>query len=480
MEKKKTRGSFVAALKQAFQNPSFSPKEMLGYSAGCFGNSMGQDMVGTFLVLFLTDFMGIAAGYITLLMVAVQVINAIVDPIAGAVVDRANTPYGKARPFVLLAPLPIAITSILLFVVPNVSMVGRIIWVFVFYIIYCVADSFYDMSLMTVSARMTTNTADRKNFYTIASLGSNLGTMLPGGVVPIFISLYAGYEQQIYLIAAIFFALVGFAMMILPFNLLREKNIQLLKPVPVQINAKAILMNKPLMLSMLSKLCECFRQVTFGALTYLYKQTLGAYWLSTLVGAFSVAFAYVGLLSLPLLGKKFSSRTIMIGSYFFTGTWYLVLLLCGYSNLFLVGAMVAVSGATSQLLGATRKVLVADSIEYMEWITWKKLGIPVRSDGMVFAMNSLANRFTSAVKDMLLPIGLTMIGYVSAQSVGGVTINVVQSEATLNGIFYLVTLPSIIGNFLAGGVLLFDDYTGKKKERILAELDELHANASAQ
>lgn len=474
MEKTKGIKKIVESVKQTFNNPSFTVKEQLGYAAGCFGNTMAQDMIGTFLIIFLTDYMGIAAKYITILMLVAQVMNALMDPVAGAMVDRTNTRFGQARPYVLLAPLPLSVTSILLFVVPNISMTARIVYVFVFYILFCMADTFYDMSLMTVSARMTTNPADRSSFYTVSSFATALGSMLPGGVTPILISMYAGYEQEIYLYGAILFSLIGFAVMIVPFNTLKEKNLAYTEPASVKINAKAILMNKPLLLSMLSKLLECFRQITFGGLIYLYKQTMGAYWLSTIVGVFSVTFSYIALAIVPFLCKKFSARTLLIGGYFYTGFFYLVLTFCGYSNVWIVGFMIAVSGATSGLLTTARKILVADSTEYMEWKTWKKLGTPVRSDGMVFAMNSLSNRLTSAIKDLLLPIGLVFIGYAEARTVGGFTMNIVQTEATLNGIFYLVTIPGILGNFLAGAVMFFDDYTGKKKERILKELDELH------
>lgn len=474
MSEKKGIKKVFESVKTTFNNPSFTIKEQLGYSAGCFGNTMAQDMIGTFLIIFLTDYMGIAAKYITLLMLAAQVINALMDPVAGGMVDRTHSKFGQARPYVLIAPLPLCITSILLFVVPNISMSMRIVYVFIFYILFCISDAFYDMSLMAVSARMTTNPADRSSFYTVSSFATSLGSMLPGGVTPVLISMYANYEKAIYLYGALFFSLIGFAAMITPFNTLREKNLAYAKEVSVKINLKAILMNKPLLLSMLSKFLECFRQLTFGGLIYLYKQTMGAYWLSSVVGVFSVTFSYIGTALVPFFCKKFSSRTLLIAGYVYTGSFYLLLTLLGYSNVWIVGGIIAVSGATSGLLTTARKILVADSTEYMEWKTWKKLGVPVRSDGMVFAMNSLSNRIAGAVKDLLLPIGLVVIGYIEAKSIGGITLNIVQSEATLNGIFYLVTVPGVVGNLLAGGVMLFDDYTGKKKARILKELDELH------
>ncbi len=457
-----------------FNNPSFTFKEQMSFASGTFGFSMAQDMVGTFLIIFLTDYMGIAAGMITVLMLVTKIANALIDPVAGTIIDRTNTRFGKARPYLLLAPLPLCVTSILLFVVPNLSMTMRIVWVFCFYIVYGISDTFYDTSILTVSTRMTTNPKDRKNFYTVAEFASTLGSMLPGGVIPIFISLYASHEQKIYLLGALLFSLIGLATMLIPFNVLREKNLVITKPVPVKINAKAIFMNRPLLLSMVSRLFEGVRQVSFGAMIFLYKQTLGAYWLSTLIGGFSAALSYVGIALVPVLGKKFSPRSLIIIGFFYTGFCYLLMLIFGYTNIWIVGLFLTISGATSGLIRTSRKVLIADSTDYMEWKTWKKLGTPIRSDGMVFAMNSMSNRITNMFKDLLLPIGLAIIGYVSARTLGGYTVTVVQTDKTLTNIFYLVTLPGVVGNFFAGAVLFFDNFTGKKKEAILAELKELH------
>ncbi len=210
-------------------------------------------------------------------------------------------------------------------------------------------------------------------------------------------------------------------------------------------------------------------------MAYFYRQTLGAFWLSTVIGFFSATFSYISIASVPYFGKKYSARDIMIGGYFFSGFFYLLLHIVGYSNLFWVGALIAFSGATTGLVRTTRNILIADSIDYMEWRTWKKYGEPVRSEGMVFAMNSFAGRINTLLRDLWLPTGLVAIGYISAKTMGGVTINVVQEEQTLNKIFYLVTIPGIAGNFLAGGIFFFDTFRGKKRTAILDELAQMRA-----
>ena len=60
------------------------------------------------------------------------------------------------------------------------------------------------------------------------------------------------------------------------------------------------------------------------------------------------------------------------------------------------------------------------------------------------------------------------------------TISVVQSTKTLNGIFYMITLSGIVGNIVPGIIMSFDNYTGKRKEKILEELYEMRAKRQAE
>jgi Na+/melibiose symporter-like transporter len=171
---------------------------------------------------------------------------------------------------------------------------------------------------------------------------------------------------------------------------------------------------------------------------------------------------------------------MMVYGYLYSGFCYLLLLLVGYQSLWLVGAVIAISGFPNGMMHAAKKIILADSTEYMEWKTWKKYGTPIRSDGMVFALHSMANRINIFFSSIFLPLGLTVIGYVSAQVINGETVEVTQSAATLRGIFYLVTIPGIAGNFLPSLIMFFDNYTGKYKEDILAELAQMHADEKAE
>lgn len=468
------------SLKKMVGESTIPLKEQLAYAGGTFGNSMGQDLVGTFLTLFMAKYMGIEMVWITALTVVAKVVNVLADPVVGTILDRGigRNPKNLIRPFLLLSPLPLSITSILLFVIPARNMAFRIVWVFVFYLIYNVADNFYDISLSAMSVRMCKDPKDRKNFYTLAEFASSLGITLPGGVIPIFISMYSNdfvAQQNIYLIGALVFGIPGLITMLIPGFVLKERNpfVKIKKP-KVALNAKALLNNRPLIVIIISDTIESIRKICYGALAFFYLETLNAFWLSTVIGAASVTLTYIGILLVPIIGNKLSSRNMIAFGYLFSTACYALLLVTGYKFLWLVGFLVAISGFPNGIMRSAKKILLADSTEYMEWKTWKKYGTPVRSDAMVFALLSMNSRLNGLWSGLLLPVCMTLIGYVSAQIVDGVTIEVTQSEATKHAIFYLVAVPGVVGNLLPGLIMFLDNYTGKRKEAILAELKELH------
>ncbi|MCR4728285.1 MAG: MFS transporter [Lachnospiraceae bacterium] len=463
-------------------NPTFTMKEQFGFSAGIMGNSMAQDVEAYALTLFLTRFMGIAASFVLILEMVAKIANIIVDPIAGVILDRkGKNGRSRAKAFSLVMPLPLAVSSVLLFVVPKINLTARIVYVFVFYLIYIVADGFYDMSLSTISARMTTNPKDRKNFYTVAQFASTLGGMLPSGLIPVFVAIYMEKEALIYLLFALFFGIVGFCLMVIPYFTLTEKTAApWRKQAPVTMNFKAIMLNRPMWCLILSQIVDSVRQVCYSGLAYFYLETLSAFWMASVAGTISATLSYCGIAAVPFIGNKLSSRDIIMYGYFYTGILYVLFFFVGYKSLIFVAVLIGLAGLPNGAMSSSRQILLADSTDYMEYMTWKKYGEPVRSEAMTFAFRSTATRLSGLWKSLLFPFGLVVIGYVSAKSFGNTTISVVQSTRTLNGIFYLITISGIVGNIVPGIIMSFDNYTGKRKERMLEELYAMRAERQAE
>ncbi len=492
----------MASLKEKIlaikNNPSFTVKEQLGYSGGIFGNTMGQDCVYTYSSKFNRDFQMIDAGKLTLLETVSAVFSFLIPPIAGPILDRPTLPGKRstAKTILRYTPIPFALTSLLLFVVPSGSPLMNLIWAFIFTILFETVDAFFDMAMSTISLRMTTNAKDRKNFYTIASLAGSLGSMLPGWLLPIVVEKFSDINEQkwAHFFVALFFCILGVSVMHAPYFTLNEKVNVTPKEGEEKVtwNRKkisAILHNKPFMIAMLASVFETIRKVTYDLLPDLYRETFDNYGMKAFIDMISGSLSYVGLFLVPIIGARVSGRSMLVGGHLYSTAFYAAIALLGTKfNLtrvrkwrYLVGVLIGLSGMPNSGMDAARKIIVADSTDYMEWYSEKHLGEAIRSDGMLIAAQSIVGQLNKLIRVNVKNLSLMAIGYQSGKKdAAGNTIKVVQSDATLKGIYFVVALCGAIGNFLPAVMYSLDRFTGRRRDEILQELDIMRQRLAAE
>ncbi len=433
-----------------------------------FSRSIGE-LIASYFTLFLTDFMLIPTVQITVLMLVTRIIDAFTDPIAGAIVDITHSRWGKSRPYVLFGSFPLALFTVLLFTVPNISVMGRLVYTYVIYIGYGLAQTIFSVPLATLSMSISADPKERKNIYTISGFMGTLGTAIPGAVPIVFQYIATNHAQQetAYFIIAMVIGVGTLIFGITSFFTMKEKvvGIKEVKKEKVKLgsNIKALLKNRPLICVFLSSVAISLRSMGYGAMIYFFKETMANYALATFIGIGSSIPSYIFMAAVPFLAKKFSPRNLCIAGYAYNALMYLLFFFSGYSSVFWVAFFFIISGVPNGMIGTCTTIIVADSVDYMEWRTG------IRSEGLVWSINGLKTKAASTLSGMWLPIGLGMIGYHVAQSSAEF---IIQSDATKQGLFYLVTLAPLAGSTLAIIPMLFDNFYGKKREQIFAELEE--------
>lgn len=86
-----------------------------------------------FVNYFYTDIFGLAPALVGVLLLSVRVIDAVTDPIMGAMADRTRSKYGRFRPWLLWIAFPYALFSVLMFTTPEWSYNSKVIYAFVTY-----------------------------------------------------------------------------------------------------------------------------------------------------------------------------------------------------------------------------------------------------------------------------------------------------------------------------------------------------------
>lgn len=199
----------------------------MSFTVAAFGRSGIYTIMTMFYMVFLVDvvFQGMKNAGVTAsaIILAGRIFDAANDPIMGMIVDRTRTKWGKMRPYLLFSPIPIAITTILLFWAPGFASSGaKIAYAAVTYILWGVMFTIQDVPFWGLSAVITPNEQERTSFLSTARLGSTFGGILPSLLIPVLRNSTLGLKNG-YLVGAVIFALLGAALSSLAFFNTKER-----------------------------------------------------------------------------------------------------------------------------------------------------------------------------------------------------------------------------------------------------------------
>lgn len=131
-------------------------------------------MISTYILVFMTDVFGIAAGAAGLIMTLATVWDAINDPILGGLADRTRTRWGTYRPYLLFVPLPLAIVATLLFAAPNLSAAGKVAYAAILYICYGMLVTCIEIPFYALLPTMTKNEMERNDTISLGTFIASL------------------------------------------------------------------------------------------------------------------------------------------------------------------------------------------------------------------------------------------------------------------------------------------------------------------
>lgn len=467
-----------------------SRKEKLSFTVAAFGRSGIYTIMTMFYMVFLVDvvFQGMKNAGVTAssIILAGRIFDAANDPIMGMIVDRTRTKWGKMRPYLLFSPVPIAITTVLLFWAPGFASDGaKIAYAAVTYILWGVMFTIQDVPFWGLSAVITPNEQERTSFLSTARLGSTFGGILPSLLIPVLRNSTLGLKNG-YLVGATIFALLGAALSSLAFFNTKERVEQSEKTPSLKESVQMVAKNKVLLIVIMAAILGSTMVIANISADYISNYLIlqngnnGFVPKGTVLTTLTIAIG-VGMVPamavFPLLRKKFSLKQIYIGSSLFGVIAHMAcyLIFVGnveHINLYLLWGLLFFMGFPLGIYNVITYALIADSVDYIEWKTGK------RSEGVCFAFQTFLSKVTAGIAGVATGIVLDKGGYIEPDPTQldamGKQILATQSPDTLKWLLFMVTVLPAIGFALTIIPMLFNDYTGKKKDQIQQELSERH------
>jgi glycoside/pentoside/hexuronide:cation symporter, GPH family len=204
--------------------PPLSRGEKVAYGLGDMASNFYNGFFGIFLLYYYTDVWGIHPGHAALMFLITRWADAITDPIMGLIADRTQTRWGKYRPYLIWIIIPYALLGYLLFLGPEFSDTGKLIYAYITYSLVMLAYTAINVPYSALLAVIHPDSEERTKATQYRFVFASLGSILVGATTkPLVDWLGAGDEVSGFRLTMILFAALSVLLFFITFAATRER-----------------------------------------------------------------------------------------------------------------------------------------------------------------------------------------------------------------------------------------------------------------
>lgn len=448
----------------------FGMRDKLAYAAGDFGCNMSFSLKGTVQTFWLA-FMMLETGLLSVLLLIVQIWDAINDPLIGGLIDADRRKYkmGKFKTYIFIGAVGLLVAGALVFLpFPKADVWVKAVLFVVGYIIWDACYTIANVPYGSMLSLVTEDAGERSQLSTWRSLGSIFGNLVPGILLPFLIwekkfnpdgspllNPETGEQVQVLLgnrvfLAALIMGVLGFIAFMF-----------MIKTITLRVDEQSVKVNESQKFNVLKAFGNFLKnRPAVGATVAAMAMFLG---MNSATTAIAIMFAiYFGMAELsgvvaavgfvPMLfflpfikkivakwGKKESSAVGALVSVF-GGVLMFLFPVIPNKTLSIIVYMVAliIFGLGMGIYTCVSWALMADAIDYNEWKTGK------REEGTVYSLHSFFRKLAQGVGPSIVLILMGVLGYNSELGTGA------QTAQTAYNMCWLVA-----GLYLFSAVLMF-------------------------
>ena len=400
-------------------------EKWLGYLLGPCGALLFNAVMATFLNQYYTDVLqlgGVWGGmFLVIFPIVSKIIDAVTNVLMGWVIDRTRTKQGKARPWLLLSAPLLAVTGILLFVVPSGNQTLQIVWVMLSYnLYYAVAYTIYTMSHNLMVPLSTRNTSQRG----VLAVFNNISTIMMSGIIvalifPMAIMPALGTSKGLWILVMSILSCITLPLVFVEYYFTKERvtaesNGQEEMKTPFILQLKAIFTDKYMLLLLgYFLLYTLTSQLKNLSLPYYCNYVLGTYndgITQTLVSVLGGIPMGIGIFAVWPLAKKFGKKNItVIGFLLYAGGSALCWMAPTNLYVVLVGQFIKNIGGLP--CAYVFMALFADALDNLEW----KNGF--RCDGIAMSAYSVIITAAAGFVTGIFNGGISAAGYIPPEAI---------------------------------------------------------------
>ena len=482
--------------------PKFGIWDKLAYAAGDLGCNMSFGLKSTVQTFWLA-YMMLETGLFSILLLIVQVWDAINDPVIGAMIDadKRNYKMGKFKTYIFIGALGLIVGGAAVFLpFPGADDVVKSILFIIGYIIWDAAYTTANVPYGSMLSLVTEDPGERAQLSSWRSIGSGIGNILPGVILPMLIwkkvfdengnpviNPETEVQEQILLGENVFWAAllmgaIGFAcffFMIKKITLRVDENSVKTQEGGEKFNILTafanFFKNRPAVGATVAAMGMFLgMQSASTASTIMFATYFGMAELSGIVMlvGFVPAFAFIPFIKkiVDKYGKKEASVVGTLVSLVGSGIMMLFPLIPDkiFSLIVFMTGLVFF-GLGMGVYTCVSWALMADAIDYNEWKTGK------REEGTVYSLHSFFRKLAQGIGPSAVIFIMGLLGYISEKGTGGQSLATAYNMCWLVGGLYLF---SAICMFV--GLAFVYNLDKKTLETMTQELEARHAQNTSE
>ena len=153
--------SLAARIRDRRLDGASSRAQTIAFGASGFPTQLMAQTFSAFVVYFYVAHLGVPAEWVAVAMIAHGILNALLNPVVGALSDRSRTPWGRRVPWVGLGIVPLVVAFALVWMPPELPVGGLIAWFLVVVAVYDIAFVVVVLNISALFPEIFRTTAER-------------------------------------------------------------------------------------------------------------------------------------------------------------------------------------------------------------------------------------------------------------------------------------------------------------------------------
>lgn len=439
------------------------------YGCGDTACNVVFGMISTLLTLFYTDYVGVSAATVGLVMLLSRMFDGVSDAVMGIIVERTDTKWGKSRPWLLWMCVPFAVSAVLLFAVPHSTASVQFLYMFVTYN-FCntVCYTAINLPYSSLSAMMTRISSERDMLSVVRMGLSPFGRILAVTCTMPVVKLF-GNDQAAWIKTMALWAAIALVLLLICFFKCKETVVieakKKQKKVPAKKAFKALVTNQyfwaVVILWTMQNGIYC---VTGTIMPYYCKYIFhnDTWMYSALYLTETLIIVGATFLS-PLFLKQFGKRNMSLAGACLAFAGHLIFFINPQNFGFMVFSCV-IRGIGLAPLNSIVFGFLGDVVEFGQWKTH------IRQESLIFAGSSVGMKVGAGLTSAIITSLLSAAGYIS--STAG---NIVQPDSAVHMIIDIYKFgPMVVWTVVI--ITLFLYKLDKQYPKIMDELMEREAH----